>query len=143
VPAITSYASQSSVPRPQRKGAVLVGRMLMKLCCNSKFEPDQCVLNEIIVEFESKFEKFCLEVGDAGAQTAPLLRRSQMIPLVYEHELQELSHFLKQYETPILRHLTEGYGQDVVVNESDLSANDLYRKFKNDLTSRRGSLPAF
>lgn len=51
-----------------QKGAILVGRFLMKLCCKSHFtENESCLMNEAIDELSPVFDGFCDEVVEIGS----------------------------------------------------------------------------
>jgi hypothetical protein len=66
VPSITALTSDPSSSDVEKKGAVLIARLLMKLCCKSKFEHNNCLLNEILMEFNDYFDSFCDELIAVG-----------------------------------------------------------------------------
>lgn len=74
VPAITELAADPTANDAVKKTAVLVGRFLMKLCCNSRFEDDSLgLLNEVLVECGGMFDQFCEEVAGEGEKNSDFI----------------------------------------------------------------------
>jgi hypothetical protein len=67
IPSVTSLATDVNSSDPVKKGAVLMGRFLMKLCCKTQFGESQAFLNELLSEFAPLFDGFCEYVVASGA----------------------------------------------------------------------------
>ncbi len=75
IPPITSLAVSSSSSDVEKKGAILMGRYLMKLCCKSRFsEYPNSLLNEVIDELiaAGTFDKYCDDVVTIGSENEHL-----------------------------------------------------------------------
>jgi hypothetical protein len=70
IPAVTDVASGTSgAYEREKKGAVLMGRFLMKLCCKSKFgEHSSCLLNDVLDDAADMFDRFCHDVAMIGQE---------------------------------------------------------------------------
>jgi hypothetical protein len=65
---LPSGSESGSQQHENQKGAILVGRFLMKLCCKSHFtENETCLMNEAIDELCPVFDAFCEEVVSIGS----------------------------------------------------------------------------
>jgi hypothetical protein len=73
VPSITSIACDASVSPTNKKASVLMGKLLMKMCCKSTFSGRETFLNEILEESKPIFDRYCDNVLRMGAENAHLI----------------------------------------------------------------------
>ncbi len=74
IPSITAIASERNATEPERKGAILIGRLLMKICAGSEFREYPSSLLSEVLEMSSKlFSNFCDDVALIGGANFQLL----------------------------------------------------------------------
>jgi hypothetical protein len=135
VPAITALASSSQmVGNFQKKGAVQVGRLLMKLCCNSRFDPPSCLLNEVIQETLPAFEKFSSEVCAIGATSLHMLNSKLRLNLMEPEVQSEVYGFLTKFGHQINIALKKAFEQEKILPEIKQEPIELFHRFKNELS---------
>ncbi len=114
VPSVTTVISNSNYSDIEKKAAVLIGRLLMKLSCDSQFsENSSCLLNEIICESSKVFQDFCSGVISLGKE---LLHASSMDlflgKIERENLLADLHLFLCDSKSTLTRTCQQIYEKD-------------------------------
>jgi len=143
VPSITSLALDDTLSDQEKKGAVILGRFLMKLSCRSTFQEysPNCLLNELLRDCAQIFDRFCIDVVLIGSNLTDHFR-----PLTdseyQQHDYIGLNLYLSNNYTSIAEisaqisekdHLLEKEkcGYDLPLNLAEIS--DLLKKIQDDL----------
>lgn len=129
VPAITALSAMPEATESERKGFVLIGKFVMKLCCNSQFDPGS-PLNDVISDAFPLFDKFCTSVMEIGNLNQKLLHHTKELTHIADDGVSGLYDFLCMISADVtsnLEKLIESEGVDV-------DANALFQRFKNELS---------
>ena len=131
--------TQSELEYESQKGTIVIGRLLMKLCCKSLFKEDSaCLLNEVIQELSPHFDQFCDEVDKIGADeysyTGPEEYRDPF-------DLQAIESDFRKWKTDLFEFLALDFKILVrlmkrLQSQADAftDAHDIISRFKNEIS---------
>jgi hypothetical protein len=131
VPAITALASSPQTTSCEKKGFILIGKFLMKLCCKSLHKPTEGFLNEVMQQSIPLFDEFCRQIIAIGATKKNLPRPLSSID-ISDVGLTELYDFLSIVSADIMSALSVSVEKEGV-NELGKIEN-FFSRFKNEIS---------
>jgi hypothetical protein len=140
IPAVTDVASGTSgAYEREKKGAVLMGRFLMKLCCKSKFgEHSSCLLNDVLDDAADMFDRFCHDVAMIGQEYSHITFPDLValdIPEKVRRNKYDLYDFLEEYSSDVKLKCCELFDNSIKT-KSELSEN-LFQQLMSNFNSNR------